>query len=195
MQGAEGKKSLFESNTILLRPFEPGDVQGLQAILNQTELAGRRQIPWRFPEVAPLSRQQVEEIVQGWGTAKNALNLAVELLISHELAGHAECDWGWDPHCPSVSIVIAPAHQRRGIGSEVLHLLLRYLFEYTPAHNVSCWIADWNEPALRFVEHHQFRMNGRMRRAGVWQGGYYDMVVTDILRPEWLALRGENDAA
>ncbi len=187
--------SSFEGETITLRPFEPDDVPALQTILNHPDLAGRRQIPWQFPEVAPLSCQQVGSIVQRWGAAEKALHLAVELRESEGLIGHAECDWGWDPHCPSVSVVIAPAHQRQGYGSEVIHLLLRYLFDYTAAHNIGCWIAEWNLPALRFAAHHRFRMNGRMRRAGIHKGSYYDLIVADILRPEWPAPGGEHDAA
>lgn len=188
-------RSPFEGETITLRPVEAGDVPALQSILNHPDLAGRRQVPWRFPETAPLSCQQVEAIVQSWSAAEKALHLAVEPRESTELLGYAECDWGWDPHCPSASLVIAPPHQRRGYGSEAIRLLLRYLFDYTPAHNVGCWIAEWNAPALRFASYHRFQVNGRMRRAGIRRGTYYDLIVADILRPEWRALGAEDDAA
>lgn len=188
-------KSPFEGDKIALRPFEPGDIPGLHAILNHPDLAGRRHIPWRFPEVAPLSRQQVEAIVKRWSEEERAFHLAVERRGSNGLIGVAECDWGWDPICPSAAVVIDPACQRRGYGSDVLRLLLRYLFEHTPAHSVGCWIAEWNVPALCFAERHRFQMNGRMRRAGIRERQYYDVLVADILRPEWLALGGEADAA
>lgn len=177
--------SIFESERIALRPFEPEDLPALGHYLNQPDLAGRRYIPWAFPELAPLSQAQVQGILQKWSEAENALNLAVTRLDTQELIGHAECDWDWDPHCPSTSAVIAPAYQRQGYGSEALGLLLRYLFEYTPAHVVACWIADWNQPALQLAAHHGFQAAGRMRRAGIRQGRAFDVIITDLLRSEW----------
>lgn len=188
-------KSPFEGDSIILRPVEPGDVPGLQAILNHPGLAGRRHIPWRFPEIAPLSREQVEAIVQSWNRDERAFHMAVERKGNDGLIGVAECDWGWDPHCPSVAVVIAPDSQRQGYGSEALNLLLEYLFGNTPAHSIGCWTAEWNEPALRFAERHRFRLNGRMRRAGIREGRYFDVLVADILRPEWLEFGGKHCAA
>ena len=188
-------KSPFEGETITLRPIELNDVPALQTILNHPDLAGCRQVPWQFAEVAPLSCQQLEAIVQSWGAAEKALHLGVERRESEDLIGYGECDWGWDPHCPSASVVIAPAHQRQGYGTQALRLLLGYLFEYTPAHSVGCWIAEWNVPALRFAAYHQFQENGRMRRAGIRKGSYYDLIVADILRPEWQAPGGKRHAA
>jgi RimJ/RimL family protein N-acetyltransferase len=187
-------ESPFEGSRVALRPFGPDDVPALEAYLNHPELIGRRHIPWAFPEVAPLSRQQVEGIVEKWGGAEKGLNLAVVERESGALIGHAECDWGWDPHNPSVSVVIAPERQRQGCGAEALGLLLRYLFEYSVAHNVTCWIADWNRPARLFAASQGFREAGRMRRAGVRQGQYFDVVLMDLLRPEWAAAGGGSHA-
>jgi len=180
-------KSSFQGNRLALRPFEPHDVPALQAYLNHPDLSGRRFIPWAFPDIAPLSQRQVEGIVQRWAEADRSLPLAVIRPDAGQLIGHAECDWHWDPHQPSVQVVIAPDYQRQGHGSEVLELLMRHLLDYTPAHNVSCWIADWNKPALTFCQRHGFRVAGRMRRAGIHQGRYFDLVINDILRTEWKA--------
>jgi aminoglycoside 6'-N-acetyltransferase len=182
--------SPFETGSLTLRPFEPDDAPLLGDYLNHPELAGRRYIPWAFPELAPLSQQQVSAIVSKWSEAEKSLILAVVHKETGDLLGHAECDWGWDPHCPSVSVVIAPAHQRQGYGSAAQRLLLRYLFEQMPAHLVSCWIADWNQAGLRFAAYHGFQGAGRMRRAGMRHGHYFDMVVTYLLRSDWQQLGG-----
>jgi ribosomal-protein-alanine N-acetyltransferase len=145
--------------------------------------------------VAPLSQKQIEDIYEKWAKAEKGLNLAIVRTETQDLIGHADCDWGWDPHSPSLSLVIAPAHQRRGYGSAVLGLLLRYLFDYTPAHHVACWIADWNQPALELMARHGFRQAGRMRRAGIRQGQYYDVIITELLRPDYRQLGGESHAA
>jgi RimJ/RimL family protein N-acetyltransferase len=69
-------------------------------------------------------------------------------------------------------------------------MMLRFAFENTPAHVTSCWIADWNKGALHFVTGHGFQQAGRMRRAGIHQGKYYDVIVADLLRSEWQRLGG-----
>jgi RimJ/RimL family protein N-acetyltransferase len=127
----------FCSERTRLRSFELEDAPALHAGLNHPELAGQRYIPWGFSNDFPLSKKQVEGILEKWSEGEKAIHLAVELLSSQELIGHAEYEWEWDPHCPFVSVVIYPPHQHQGYGTEAAGRLLRYLFENTPAHNVS----------------------------------------------------------
>jgi RimJ/RimL family protein N-acetyltransferase len=58
------------------------------------------------------------------------------------------------------------------------------------AHNVSCWVDDWNKPGLTFAAHHGFRDVGRIRRSGIRGGHFHDTVCLDILRPEWREREG-----
>lgn len=200
--------SPFQGDRVTLRPFEPEDVKDLKDYLNHPDLIGRRCIPWGFSETAPLTEMHVHGILERWAGEEHGLNLAVEAQVRKRsyglggdstdvavLVGHVEMNWGWDIHCPSIMACIAPEQQRKGLGSAALHLMLGYLFGYTPAHNVGCWVADWNEPALAFLQHVGFQVGGRMRRAGVYQGRYFNLITTDILRPEWKARQGGQDAA
>jgi RimJ/RimL family protein N-acetyltransferase len=187
--------SIFENEGVVLRPFEPEDAPVLATYLNHPGLAGRRYVPWEFSDLGPLSTQQVQGILQKWGAEEKGLRLAVVSAESGSLIGHAQCDWDWDPHSPSLSVVIAPAHQRRDHGSAALRLLLRYLFGYTPAHNANCWISDWNQAGCQFAARHGFQENARMRRVGIREGRYYDLVVADLLRPEWQRRGGGPHAA
>jgi len=187
---------MFKGKQVSLLSFEPKDVTALHAYLNHPDLIGRRYIPWKFSEILPLSLKQLEAICQAWAESENEFHLGIISGEGQELVGHVACEWSWDVHCPAVSVVIAPAQQRKGFGSEALQLVLRYLFEHTPAHVAEGWVADWNQPARAFLGKHGFQENGRMRRAGIRQGRYYDFVVADILRPEWGRLRQEeSDAA
>jgi RimJ/RimL family protein N-acetyltransferase len=198
----------FQGDKVTLRPFEPDDAQALREYLNHPDLTGRRCIPWGISETLPLSEQQVQGVLDRWASEDRGTVLAVEAQVRKRsyglsgeatgvasLVGHAEMNWGWDVHTPSVSVCIAPDQQRRGYGSNALQLLLRYLFDYTPAHNVGCWVAEWNEPALAFLRHHGFHVGGRLRRAGIHQGRCFDLITTDFLRPEWKAQQGGQDAA
>jgi RimJ/RimL family protein N-acetyltransferase len=182
----------FKARDVYLRAFEPEDVPALHNYLNHPDLSGRRYIPWKFSDDLPLSLKKAQGIYEKWSEEEEEIHLAVVLGESGELIGHAEMEWGWDPHCPGVSIVIAPGLQRKGYGSQVMQLLLRYLFESMPAHSLSCWVAEWNTEARAFLKLQGFQESARMRRAGIRQGAYFDMVVTDLLRSEW---EGGRDAA
>jgi RimJ/RimL family protein N-acetyltransferase len=198
----------FVGETVSLRPFEPDDAKALREYLNRPDLMGRRHIPWGFPEFLPLTEPQVQGILERWAGEERAIVLAVAAHIRKqawglsgeasevsELVGHAEFSWGWDPHAPSVSVVIDPEHQRKGYGTEALQLLLEHLFAFTPAHSVSCWIAEWNEAGLCFAAFNGFQTAGRMRRAGMYHGRPFDLVITDILRPDFQQRQAERATA
>jgi len=185
----------FRGPHLTLRAFEPEDAEALAGYLNHPDLIGRRQIPWRFSDVTPLSRRQIQAVLESWAGEEKGLPLAIVRAEDGRLIGHAECSWEWDPISAGLSVVIDPAFQRQGYGSEALSLLVRYLFEWTPANAVQCWITGWNEPALRFAARHGFQANGVMRWAGLRQGRPYDTVVADLLRAEWQGKGGTADAA
>ena len=176
----------FASERLQLRAFEPNDLPALHAYLNYPELAGRRYVSWRFPSETPISKSQVEDALKSWSGGEKELHLAVTLQEDGTLIGHASYDWGWDALCPEVEIVISPAYQYQGYGSEVLNLLLDYLFNYTPAHNISGGIASWNAEAQQFAQKHGFVPCGRLRRMGMRQRDFYDWLGFELLRPAWL---------
>lgn len=176
----------FQTDRLVLRAFEPADITALHAYLNYPDLTGRRYLPWRIAGEIPLSEAQVEELLKCWSEGEKEFHLAITLRDDGTLIGHANCDWGWDAHCPEIDMVISPAYQLVGYGSEVLTLLLDYLFGYTPAHSIGSGMASWNQAALKFAVKNGFTHSGTMRRAGLRNGQYYDWLGVDILRPEWL---------
>lgn len=178
-----------------LRAFESDDLAALHAYFNDPSLIGRRYMPWGIRDNAPMSRRDVEGILEAWAKVKKAFTLGIELRESGVLAGHAECNWRWDTHCPGVAVAVSPEHQRRRIGSEVVGLLLAYFFENTPAHNVSGWISSWNEPGLAFALALGFTESGRIPRGGIRDGVFYEEVMVDILKPEWAATESGSNAS
>jgi RimJ/RimL family protein N-acetyltransferase len=180
----------FSSMLVDLRPLTADDFPTLLTYLNHQELTGRRYIPWGFPNEVPLSQKQVEGILSKWGEKEKGFVLGIVDQEKGGLIGHVETSWGWDPHNPDLSILIAPAHQRQGFGSETLRLVLTFLFEHTPAHNVAGGFSDWNETARHFATKHGFKESGFIRRDGIRKGAFYDTVIVDLLRPEWKAMQG-----
>jgi RimJ/RimL family protein N-acetyltransferase len=188
--GDQLESNYFQGQLVSLRAFEPTDANPLQNMINHTELSGRRYLPDGFSEWVSLTLPQVEMVINRWNEENNCLHLAILLPETGEIVGYASCSWGWDAHCPEITVVINPLRQNQGYGSETLNLMLRYLFETTPAHNVTLWMADWNTLGRHFAAKNGFRESGCMRREGLRQGKYFDLILTDILRPEWKMLQG-----
>lgn len=185
--------SFFHGPGLRLRPFEPGDVAALHAGLNHPDLAGRRYLPDEFPVETPLSLKQAEAVGEKWASAgKKQHDLVIVRNQDEVVVGYAHVNWWWDPHAPDLHLVIFPPYWRSGYGAETLDLLLGYLFGSTVAHNVSGSFANWNAEARAFAARCGFSECGGYRRAGMRQGGYYDEVVVDLLRPEWLARGGRG---
>jgi RimJ/RimL family protein N-acetyltransferase len=185
----------FQTEQLKLRPFEPEDAPALRAYLNHPKLSGRRYVPLGFPEEVPLSLNQVEGIIKNWGEKESEAHLAIELSGKGDLIGHVEFEWRWDPQAPWISVVISRQYQRQGYGTQVANLILEYLFEYTPAHNVSGWMADWNKAGRAFADKMGFKESGRSRREGYREGSYFDGILVDMLRPEYKARGGFNYGA
>ena len=177
---------ILQTQILILRPFSSEDVPELHHYLNHPDLSGRRYIDWDFEDTLSLSQTQVGKLIEKWNEKEHGFCYAVARTGPEPtLIGHAEANWGWDPHTPNCSVVISPEHQRQGYGSQVLALLLDYMYGFTIAHNISNWIADWNTPALQFAEKNGFRQVGLIRRDTIRYGKFVDAVVVDILRPEW----------
>jgi RimJ/RimL family protein N-acetyltransferase len=180
----------FSTPLLEFKPFTSDHATALHSYLNHPDLTGRRYLPRDFPNDLPLSITQVEGILKKWGEKENGFVYAVIQQQTQELIGHVEADWGWDALSPGISIVIAPAYQRGGCGSDALNLILTYLYENTVAHNVSAWFAEDNSPARAFAAKHGFQEVGLEHCAGVRNGEYYREVTVDILRPEWQKRKG-----
>lgn len=177
----------FEGQTIKLRDIESEDAEAIWQYLTHPELTGRRYAPGRLDDIMPLSLKAVEEAVQSLKDRKKSMNLAVIKKATHDLVGHVSFDYGWDPYSPWLSVVIAPEHQRNGFGREAAVLILKYIFNHTPAHVVIGGYSDWNEEAAAFAQALGYTQSGKSRRNSIWQGRYVDYIGVDILRRGWFA--------
>jgi RimJ/RimL family protein N-acetyltransferase len=185
-------QSLFSGNQVHLRALEAADAPAIHAYLNHSELEGRRYLGWKLSPWFPLRVDDVAKAIEGLVSREKGAAFAVMQIERDEVIGHAILDWGWDPHSPDMSVVVSPYHWRQGIGLETASILLRYLFDYTPAHVVQGFYADWNEAAQQFASRLDFTAAGRERWDGLRDGQPYDTIMVDILRREW---ESHHDAA
>lgn len=171
--------SWFQRDGFRLRTAEASDADTLFDYLNHPDVQSDRQFdvegPW------PLSRTEIEKNLSQ--TSDTGRTLVIE--TGGAVVGHVAIDWWWDALQPWMGVAIAPQHRRKGYGRHAAGMVLRYLFDETPAHVVIAQAGDWNEPGLMFAEAIGFSRAGRYRcstrRDGVWR----DTITFDLLRREW----------
>ncbi|MFX0063996.1 MAG: hypothetical protein ACFFC7_17640 [Candidatus Hermodarchaeota archaeon] len=71
---------------------------------------------------------------------------------------------------------------------------MKYLFfESSNKNRLSIWIPSWNEWLIEIVKEMGIKPAGRLRRTGIRAGRYYDRMVFDLLRSEYLELSSRGN--
>jgi RimJ/RimL family protein N-acetyltransferase len=82
-----------------------------------------------------------------------------------------------------------PGDRRKGYGTEVLDLLLRYAFAELNLFRLSTLIPEYNIGALRLFEKAGFIQEVRRRQALNRDGRFWDLIHVGLLQDEWQGLR------
>lgn len=91
----------------------------------------------------------------------------------------------------ALSITLAPAHQRRGHGTEALRWALRWAFRFGNLRRVELCVWEYNRPARAAYERVGFVAEGRQREVVFAGGRYWDLLLFSVLKREWL-VENEN---
>jgi aminoglycoside 6'-N-acetyltransferase len=155
---------------VALRPLDPADVPRLAEIAAEPEVA--RWWPGLTErELLELADPQEDEHV-----------FAVEL--DGEVIGLAQAGEEADPDYrhASIDLFLTSSAHGRGLGSDTVRALARWLFEVRGHHRITIDPAAANERALRAYERVGFTRVGLMRRyeRGA-DGTWHDGVLLDLL--------------
>ena len=165
-------RSLEDEDAGVVREYQNGE-----CLLEISELLDS-DLPW-----APMSKDQVKEKL---GEMNKEDRTAISGVWSEEgLIGLAYFSADWDTLCPFISVIIWPEHRRKGYGTEAAKLLLDLCFNNYFAHVVGSSVPDFSEEGLAFAKSLGFKRQGLRRRAGMFNGRFYDSVFLDVLRSEY----------
>jgi RimJ/RimL family protein N-acetyltransferase len=86
---------------------------------------------------------------------------------------------------------LAPGGEYRGkgFGTEAKHLLLEYAFEHIDLHVLTSWVFEQNERSAGALAKQGYKPAGRLKADGIKRGVYYDDLVFDVLRADWIDAR------
>ncbi len=170
---------MLSGERVVLRPFRPDDVEPLwRAKLDPLKWAQTSAQPLHPVTLAEHQARYAEP-----GTSETA-QFAVDVdggLVGRALLFHVD-DLA---RSAEVGLALLPEHQGKGLGKDVLRVLLGYGFRSRNLHRVHLQTLSSNQAGLRCYRAVGFVEEGRLREAAWVEGGYEDMVLMSVLRSEW----------
>lgn len=151
---------------------------------------------WSDPAVAtyqnsgpvhPRPQPSVADMLKKWSSNDgNDVALVVTTMDGDEVAGHAALhSIGLKDRCASLGIMMGPAFQRRGLGTDATRVLLRYGFTELGLHRVQLEVFSYNARAIASYRKAGFVEEGRRRQSLFRSGQWHDEVLMSLLRCEW----------
>jgi RimJ/RimL family protein N-acetyltransferase len=176
----DGAQVRLEVGDVVLRPWRPDDVTGLQAAGQDAEIARWVHLPQPFgtDEARAYLDAAMALWREGTGAAFAIVDRADETLLG------AVTRFGPEGRGATLGLWLVPAARGRGIGTRVLRSLIDWSFETTDVVRIDCYIETGNESSMRMVERVGFQREGLLRAWEVGPGGPIDCVVWSVLRTD-----------
>jgi aminoglycoside 6'-N-acetyltransferase len=172
-RGAEDRPAHLSGDLVVLRPLRADDVERVAAIQAAPGVARW----WGLPDKADLRRQAEGR------TEEKVFTIEVE----GELVGLIQYSEENDPDFrhAGIDLFVAEGSQGRGLGTDAVRTLARYLISERGHHRLTIDPAADNVAAIRAYEKVGFRPVGRMRE--YWRGpdgAWHDGLLLDLLASE-----------
>ena len=187
-------KPTLDGEKVILRPYIDADLPALREAMADSDLLRLTgSIHDEAEAVKPVSPEE-EQLRLDWFSTRNEqddrLDLAIVDRASGVCVGEAVLN-DWDPGNQSCNfrILIGPAGQNRGLGTEATRLIVGYGFEHLGLHRISLEVYAFNPRARRAYEKAGFRSEGVLRECLRYNGEWIDATVMSMLAPEWFAPR------
>lgn len=148
--------------------------------------------------VRPLSPAQVkkeyESIEKKMEEERNLFYFTVRAREEDRLIGKALVQWiDWSNGNGWIHLGIGAAEdRRRGLGSQVMRLLLHFAFAELNLYRVSAGVPEYNEAAIRLLRKFGFVEEIRRRQAADRDGRRWDTLTFGLLRSEWEERVGDS---
>src|SRR5262245_3256036 len=163
---------ILEGRGLRLRSTTPDDVRPLEPIRNEPEI-----LRWW----SHLEPGELDEFV------RDERSLAIE--VAGEVVGAVQFGEEDDPmyRHANIDVYVTASRHGRGLGSEAVRVLARYLLEERGHHRITIDPAAANAAAIRAYEKVGFRPVGVMRRyeQGT-DGSWHDGLLMELLAGELL---------
>jgi RimJ/RimL family protein N-acetyltransferase len=183
-------KPTLAGQRVILRPYTDADLPGLKAAmadLDVLKLTGS--VHSEAEALAPISPEE-EQARLDWFKSRNDTDDRLDLAVVDRAAGGCVGEAvlnQWDPGNESANfrILIGPAGQDRGLGTEATRLIVGYGFEYLGLHRITLEVYAFNPRARRVYEKVGFKAEGVLRESLRYEDQWIDATLMSILASEW----------
>ena len=175
----------LRTERLLLRPFEPEDLDALHALHSDEEVAR-----WLYNE--PRSIEETRELLArkvGSATVRaegDWLGAAAVLVATGELVADIAFLWASETHRQGeLGFIVHPDHQGRGYATEASRPILAFAFETLGLHRVIGRLEARNAASARVLEKLGMRREAHFVENEWVKGEWSSAVVYAILAREW----------
>lgn len=184
---------MFKGKNVNLRYLKREDIHILNEIRNEEEvLSNLIQV---FPN--PVS-DDVEEHTYNERCKRRYTDRPQFVIEKQDGTPIGKCGFlrnDWKNSSGVIWIFLGGAENRgKGYGTEALKLFVSYIFDEMNLNSVRLFVFDFNKNAIRSYEKAGFKVEGVHRQDIFRYGKYNDTIQMSILRSEYEAMRGEQDA-
>jgi RimJ/RimL family protein N-acetyltransferase len=174
---------MLKSKSITLRPIRDADLDQLYTY--HIDIDNRGDYFPRGILAQPTFRKQFQET--GFWSKEDGMLVIVS--PEDEILGHIEFfkTVNYLDEFELSYQVYAPEHRRKGIASEAVNLLVRYLFETKQVNRIRLVIHPDNLASRRLAEKCGFRHEGTARGAWYNRGSHQDVEIYAILHRDVIA--------
>jgi [ribosomal protein S5]-alanine N-acetyltransferase len=178
------RQDVFVDVNLQLRAFQERDLPFLDRLSVDPEAVG----PFMWSGFDGVRRRRHRWENDGYvGEASVALAITLSSEVDDAPAGLAS--WQINPRhqpgvCYEVGVMILPEHRGKGFGLAAHKLLVRHLFDFTPAHRLEAVTDAENVPEQRALERVGFILEGRRREVYFRSGSWRDELMYGLLRSD-----------
>lgn len=175
----------LRSGSVVLRGFEPGDVEGRRLCGKDPEIIRMFGGSPAFEEPMPMSSDEAEAWYEQVSSDPNPLHWAIEL--QGRFAGTARLH-SVDEADRRARYAVGLLDRRllgSGLGRQVTRLVLGFGFQRLGLHRIDLRVLAFNERAIRCYLRCGFTEEGREREAAYVDDSWHDDVIMGILDQEF----------
>jgi RimJ/RimL family protein N-acetyltransferase len=175
----------IETARLVLRPFEPSDLEALHAIHGDEENAR-----WLYNDARTLEETRELLALKTAGSALRGegewLSAAVALRATGELVGDVSLQWVSEAHRQGeLGFIFHRAHQGSGYATEAARPMLTFAFEALGLHRVAGRLEARNTGSARVLEKLGMRREAHLVENEWVKGEWQSELVYAILAREW----------
>jgi RimJ/RimL family protein N-acetyltransferase len=183
---------MFEGEKVRLRSVELSDLDKIMEVWNNLKLRKYLASP------LPFARDEEEQWIRNtWVERRKGTGyqFAVDDKVTNEFIGGGGL-FGINNFTRSAELGIAIYAEKnwgKGYGTDIMKVLLRFGFDFLNLNRIQLRVVDYNIRGIKTYKKVGFKEVGKFRQTHYWEGKYYDHILMDILREEWMELNKKEE--